>query len=65
MGNISSHNMIERNISNYNCSICKKSGKLPNIAGRFYIINEQECICNGCNTIYKKEQIYKTDYEIK
>jgi hypothetical protein len=58
MGNIISYNIVERNICNYDCKVCRDSGNLPNILGRFYIINEKECICNGCNTIYKKEGIY-------
>jgi hypothetical protein len=49
-----------KNIVNYNCPVCRKSGKLPNIAGRFFIINETECQCNGCDTIYKKELYFNT-----
>lgn len=44
---------------NYNCLECKKTNKLPNIAGRFFIINDTECQCNGCGTIYPKSQFYK------
>ena len=44
---------------NYNCPECKKKNKLPNIAGRFFIINDTECQCNGCGTIYPKSQFYK------
>ena len=33
--------------------------KIPNIAGRFHIINETQCQCNGCNTIYPKSEYYK------
>ena len=44
---------------NNDCPICKSSGKLPNMGGRFFIINETECQCNGCNTIFKKELYYK------
>lgn len=57
MGNISSQNFIER--VNYECPICMKSNKLPNIAGKFFIINESQCQCNGCNSIYPKNQFYK------
>ena len=45
---------------NYNCPVCQESGKLPNIAGRFFIINQTECQCNGCNTIFDKNRFYKT-----
>jgi hypothetical protein len=37
-----------------------KTEKLPNIAGRFFIINSTECKCNGCGTIFPKKQIYKS-----
>ncbi len=56
MGNTTSHNII--NPVNYNCPTCMKTGKLPNIAGRFHIINIAECQCNGCKTIYPKQQFY-------
>jgi hypothetical protein len=58
MGNTSSINIIEP--VNYNCPTCMKKDNLPNIAGRFHIINETECQCNGCNTIYPKERFYKS-----
>ncbi len=58
MGNASSQNII--NPVNYNCPCCMKGKKLPNIAGRFFIINESQCQCNGCGTIYPKQQFYKT-----
>ena len=44
---------------NYDCPVCQKSGKLPNIAGRFFIINLTECKCNGCNTVFEKTKYYK------
>ena len=44
---------------NYDCPVCQKSGKLPNIAGRFFIINELECKCNGCGSIFEKSKFYK------
>lgn len=57
MGNSSSQNIIEP--VNYNCPTCKKTGKLPNIAGRFFIINDSQCKCNGCGTIFPKSLFYK------
>jgi len=33
--------------------------EVPNSAGRFFIINDQECQCNVCDTIYNKTIIYK------
>jgi len=57
MGNTTSHNII--NPVNYECSTCMKTGAVPNIAGRFHIINETECQCNGCKTIYPIEKFYR------
>jgi hypothetical protein len=45
---------------NYNCPVCKQSGKLPNIAGKFYIISNNMCKCNGCNSIFEKTKFYKS-----
>ena len=44
---------------NYDCPVCQKSGKIPNIAGKFFIINVKECQCNGCNTVFEKSRFYK------
>ena len=44
---------------NYNCPVCKETGKVPNIAGRFHIISSTECQCSGCNTIFEKKKYYK------
>lgn len=59
MGNTSSNNNIIP--VNYQCPTCmgKKANVIPNMAGRFFIINDKECQCNGCKTIYPKEQFYK------
>lgn len=57
MGNILSQSMITP--VNYNCHICMKKGNDPNIAGRFFIINADECQCNGCKSVFPKNQIYK------
>jgi hypothetical protein len=35
------------------------TGKEPNIAGRFHLINETQCKCNGCQTVFEKEIIYR------
>jgi hypothetical protein len=56
-------NILNRTINpvNYNCPNCMGQGKeiIPNIAGRFFIINDTQCQCNGCNTVYPKSQFYK------
>jgi len=44
---------------NYNCGVCRKTNKVPNIAGRFFIINETQCQCGGCETIFDKSEVYK------
>ncbi len=44
---------------NYMCPVCQKSGKLPTISGRFYIINDTECQCNACYTIFHKNIFYR------
>ena len=46
---------------NYDCPVCQETGKLPNIAGRFFIINESECQCNGCQTVFEKSRFYKQE----
>lgn len=43
---------------NYHCPVCKTSGKIPNINGRFFIINDTQCQCNGCNSIFEKKDHY-------
>ena len=50
--------MYKQNPVNYNCQKCKQSGKTPNIGGKFFLINDFECKCNGCDTVYPKEQFY-------
>jgi hypothetical protein len=49
------HNPRHEERCNYYCPNCRKTNKLPNIAGRFYDINETECQCNACFSIYDKK----------
>jgi len=51
------------NKCNHDCPNCQKSGKVPNIAGRFFIINDTECKCNACNGVFPKEKFYKAVVE--
>lgn len=44
---------------NYDCPTCQSTGKLPNIAGKFFIINDTECQCNGCKSVYLKSTYFK------
>ncbi len=55
MGQTYSHHEI---YVNANCPVCIKSGKLPNLAGRFFLINDKQCKCNGCHTIFDKNKFY-------
>lgn len=48
----------QSNKCNYNCPVCKATNKIPNLAGRFFLINESQCQCNACNTIFEKRQFY-------
>ena len=56
MGQTTSRNT---NPVNYDCPVCMASNKLPNAGGRFFLINETQCQCNGCNTIFDKTKFYK------
>ena len=47
------------NTCNYNCNVCMLSGKDPTISGRFFIINDTQCKCNGCGTVFEKSVIYR------
>ena len=58
MGQSFSSSFTSTNPVNYNCPICKSSGKIPNAGGRFFIINDTECKCNGCNTIFEKSSYF-------
>lgn len=56
MGNRTSRTAIV----NYDWPCCMKGqNRIPNLAGRFHLINELECQCNGCKTVYPKEMFYK------
>jgi hypothetical protein len=48
-----------KNVCNYYCPVCINSGKIPNISGRFFLINQYECQCNGCGNIFNKNLFYK------
>ncbi len=37
--------------TNYDCEVCKKTGRPPNMLGRFIKINDFQKQCNGCKTI--------------
>jgi hypothetical protein len=60
MGNRSFNTVKHVKPVNYNCPNCMETSKnnIPNLAGRFFLINDKECQCNGCNTIYPKGQFY-------
>jgi hypothetical protein len=58
MGQKISHTQFSNPV-NYDCPVCQQSGKMPNLGGRFFIINLKECQCNGCNSIFEKNRFYK------
>ena len=47
-----------RNGVNYDCPVCKNTGKLPNLVGKFFQINEEQFKCSGCNNVFDKNMIY-------
>jgi hypothetical protein len=59
MGQSFSKNVHNFNPVNYNCPVCRETKKAPNLAGRFFLIDDKNCKCNGCNTILPKSQMYK------
>lgn len=47
------------------CPLCMcVPNAIPNIAGRFFIINNHECQCNACNSIFEKTLFYKSAFII-
>jgi hypothetical protein len=59
MGNKISTLSNNNNLCNYHCPVCQKTDKIPNIAGRFFILDEQFCQCNACKTVFEKTRFYK------
>jgi hypothetical protein len=47
----------KRYACNYNCEICKKSGKTPNILGKFIVIDNNNILCTGCRIVFIKTTI--------
>ena len=45
---------------NYHCIVCKTSGRVPNLAGRFYSVNERHYQCSGCMNVFEKAQTFKS-----
>lgn len=44
---------------NYNCEGCMRNkNAIPNMGGRFFLINDTQCQCNGCGAIYNKTEKY-------
>jgi len=44
--------------TNYYCTVCRSTGRPPNILGKFIKINDTQEKCNGCGTIFN---VVKTD----
>ena len=49
---------FDTNPVNYECPVCIQSKKIPNAGGKFFLINDKDCQCNGCNSIFDKKQFY-------
>jgi hypothetical protein len=56
-------NIYNLNPVNYRCPVCMSTGKTPNLAGRFFLIDEKNCQCNGCDSIFDKRRFYKPGFE--
>lgn len=48
----------KRHACNYYCEICKKTGQLPNILGKFIIEHETgKVTCTGCKNVFKRQEL--------
>lgn len=47
---------IQRIKTNYDCRVCRSTGRPPNMLGRFIKINDEQEQCNGCGTTYQVVQ---------
>ena len=55
----------ERQACNYYCKVCKSSGGVPNILGRFIILDNKNIFCTGCKSEFPKDELNKfTDFEV-
>ncbi len=60
----SSNNMFyssRRIKTNYECGVCRSTGRVPNMLGRFIKISNTQEQCNGCGTIYTNVTTITTD----
>jgi hypothetical protein len=48
----------ERNGVNHDCPVCKNTKKVPNLVGRFILINEYQYKCSGCDSLFNKNTIF-------
>lgn len=44
---------------NYYCKVCKQTDKLPNILGKFVIMEDGRMSCTGCKNEFTKEESSK------
>ncbi len=50
----SSYNLDTHRIkTNYDCEVCRSTGRPPNMLGRFVKISDNQEHCNGCGTVYQ------------
>lgn len=50
----------EQNAVNYHCPVCKSSNKIPNLVGKFILVNEHNFKCNGCNHTFNANIIHSS-----
>lgn len=44
---------------NNDCPVCMKDkNAIPNKGGRFFIVDDEHCVCNGCGNKFKKSEYY-------
>ena len=48
----------ERNGVNYHCPVCKNTNNPPNLVGKFFLINDHQFRCTGCNSVFNENSIY-------
>jgi hypothetical protein len=48
----------QQNGVNYDCPVCKKTNRPPNLAGKFVLINDYQYKCSGCSTLFNKNTIF-------
>lgn len=48
----------ERNGVNHDCPVCRNTKNVPNLVGRFILINDYQFKCSGCDSVFNKNSIF-------